>query len=96
MTTTAEGIAAQLAAHGVEFGKRYVDPASGFTGEVSALYFYKHGCLRVSLRGRNLSTGEPAEFTFDAPDLVDEETSLPVAPSPRTGGPHGLSGPSRH
>lgn len=81
----------QLDTHGIEFGRRYKDPASGFEGEVQALYFFKHGCLRVALRGVNRTTGEPAEFTFDAPELVDVETAAAVPATRRTGGPHDLA-----
>lgn len=88
-------IAEQLAAHGIEFGKRYRDPASGFEGECKAMFFYEHGCMRVSLRGLNKTSGEPAEFSFDAPELVAVDTQRPVPPSTRTGGPHDLSPPSR-
>lgn len=85
----------QMEAHGIEFGKRYRDPASDFEGEVTALYFYKHGCMRVALRGRNATTGEPAEFTFDAPELVEVATEKPVPSSRRTGGPHDLKAVAR-
>lgn len=94
-STTMTQIAEQLEAHGVEFGKRYRDPSSGFEGDLQSMYFYKHGCLRVELRGVNKTTGEPASFVFDAPELVAVETEAPVPPSRRTGGPHGLSGPPR-
>lgn len=90
-TDTQTQVAEQMADHGIEFGRRYRDPASGFVGEVQALYFFKHGCLRVALRGVNRTTGEPAEFTFDAPELVEVETEKPVPPSKRTGGPHDLT-----
>lgn len=92
---TNKQIVEQLDAHGIEFGERYRDPSSGFEGDVQAMYFYKHGCLRVCLRGVNKTTGEPAEFTFDAPELVAVETAKPVPAGPRTGGPHGLQGPTR-
>ena len=90
-STTRTQINEQIDAHGIEFGKRYRDPASSFEGEVQALYFYKHGCLRVELRGQNKTTGEPASFVFDAPELVSVETEQPVPPSRRTGGPHDLA-----
>lgn len=80
----------QLEAHGIEFGEKYRDPSSGFEGYAEHLYFFKHGCMRVSLRGVNKTTGEPAEFTFDAPELVRCEDGEPVARGPRTGGPHDL------
>jgi len=48
-TDTYKQVAEQIDAHGIEFGKRYCDPASEFEGEVTALYFFKHGCMRVSL-----------------------------------------------
>lgn len=90
-STTAKQVADQMSEHGIEFGRKYRDPASGFEGEVQALYFFKHGCLRVSLRGVNRTTGEPAEFTFDAPELVEVETEKPVPAGRRTGGPHDLA-----
>ena len=93
--STKEQTNEQLDAHGIEFGERYRDPSSGFEGDVQALYFYKHGCMRVCLRGVNNSTGEPAEFAFDAPELVKVETQQPVPAGPRTGGPHDLKVPAR-
>lgn len=89
-TSTRKQIDSQLKEHGVVFGRRYRDPASGFEGEVQALYFFKHGCMRVQLRGVNRTTGEPAEFVFDAPELVVVDTGAPVPAGPRTGGPHDL------
>jgi hypothetical protein len=90
-STTAQQVSEQMDEHGIEFGIRYRDPASGFEGEPTALYFFKHGCLRVALRGVNKTTGEPAEFTFDAPELVAVETKQPVPAGTRTGGPHDLA-----
>lgn len=90
-TGTARQIAEQMAEHEIEFGIRYRDPASGFEGEPTALYFFKHGCLRVALRGVNKTTGEPAEFTFDAPELVEVETMKAVPAGIRSGGPHDLA-----
>lgn len=90
-TDTCKQIAEQIDDHGIEFGKRYRDPASEFEGEVTALYFFKHGCMRVALRGKNKTTGEPAEFTFDAPELVAVETAKAVPAGKRTGGPHDLA-----
>lgn len=90
-TTTRDQILEQLDIHGIEFGKKYRDPASGFEGEVQSMYFFKHGCLRVELRGTNRTTGEPASFAFDAPDLVKVETAEPVPAGKRTGGPHDLT-----
>lgn len=87
---TAEQIIEQLKAHGIEFGKKYRDPSSGFEGDVQTFMFYKHGCMRVFLRGTNKTTGEPAEFAFDAPELIEIETEKPVPKSRRTGGPHDL------
>ncbi len=92
---TSKQIIDQLDAHKIEFGKTYKDPASGFEGSVQAMFFYKHGCLRVGLRGVNKTTGEPAEFTFDAPELVEVKTGAAVPKGPRTGGPHDLIGPAR-
>lgn len=94
-TATTKAIVEQLNDHGIEFGKRYRDPSSKFEGEVAALYFFKHGCLRVALRGTNKTTGEPAEFSFDAPELVEVETAKPVPAGTRTGGPHDLAAISR-
>lgn len=94
MTTTADQIAEQLEAHRIEFGKTYRDPASGFEGVATALYFFKHGCLRIGLRGQNRTTGEPAEFTFDAPELVEvlpDRNEQPVPAGTRKGGPHDLA-----
>ncbi len=87
---TFDQILEQLKAHGIEFGKKYRDPSSGFEGDVQTFCFYKHGCMRVWLRGVNKTTGEPAEFSFDAPELVEVETEKPVPAGKRTGGPHGL------
>jgi hypothetical protein len=84
-------IVEQLDEHGIEFGVKYRDPASGFEGEVQSMYFYRHGCLRVELRGSNRTTGEPASFVFDAPDLVKVETNVPVPAGRRTGGPHDMA-----
>lgn len=92
---TTSAIIEQLDTHGIEFGKQYRDPASQFQGFVKGLHFYEHGCLRVSLRGINKTTGEPAEFTFDAPELVAVETEKAVPASRRTGGPHDLKPPAR-
>lgn len=92
---TRKQIVEQIDAHGIEFGEKLRDPASGFEGEVQSMHFYKHGCLRICLRGVNKTTGEPAEFMFDAPELVAVKTETPVPAGPRTGGPHGLTGPSR-
>lgn len=89
-SVTTTQIAEQLQEHQIEFGVAYVDPASGFEGEVQALYFFKHGCMRVLLRGSSKTTGEPAEFTFDAPELVKVETKEPVPAGKRNGGPHEL------
>lgn len=100
-TDTLKSVTSQLEDHGIEFGERLRDPASGFEGVVKAMHFYEHGCLRVSLRGVNNTTGEPAEFSFDAPEpekiteVVGGTTSAPVPPSDRTGGPHGLTPPAR-
>lgn len=88
--STRKQIVAQLKDHGIAFGRRYRDPSSGFEGDVQALYFFKHGCMRVQLRGVNRTTGEPAEFVFDAPELVEVATSKPVPAGARTGGPHDL------
>lgn len=88
---SAAQIAEQMEAHGVEFGEPYRDPASGFVGEVQSLYFFKHGCMRIELRGRNNTTGEPASYVFDAPDLVKVETAEPVPAGRRTGGPHDMA-----
>ena len=92
-TDTQKMIEEQMKAHGIEFGKKYRDPASGYEGEVSGIFFYKHGCTRVCLRGVNKTTGEPADYIFDAPELVSVETDIPVPPSKKTGGPHDLTGP---
>lgn len=92
---TTSAVIEQLDIHDIQFGKQYRDPASQFQGFVKGLHFYEHGCLRVSLRGINKTTGEPAEFSFDAPELVAVETEKAVPASPRTGGPHGLTPPSR-
>ncbi|HUW00818.1 MAG TPA: hypothetical protein VMW08_00565 [Acidimicrobiales bacterium] len=91
MSETAAQINDQMDEHGIEWGVRYRDPASGFEGEPTGLYFFKHGCLRVALRGVNRTTGEPAEFTFDAPELVAVETAEPVPAGSRNGGPHDLA-----
>lgn len=88
---TIDQVVEQLVAHGIEFAGKYRDPASGFEGEVQSLYFFKHGCLRVELRGTNKTTGEPASFAFDAPDLVKVETGEAVPRGSRTGGPHDLT-----
>jgi len=88
---TTEQIVEQLDDHGIEFGSKYRDPASGFVGEVQSMYFYKHGCLRIELRGRNRTTGEPAAFVFDAPELVAVETAQQVPAGKRKGGPHDLA-----
>lgn len=95
MTTTALDVAEQITVHGIEFGDRMRDKASGFEGLVTALYLYQHGCMRVQLRGASRTTGEPIDATFDAPELEHVATGQPVARSRRTGGPHGLSGPSQ-
>lgn len=94
-TKTHQMLSEQLEAHGIEFGESYRDPASGFEGVVKALHFYEHGCLRVSLRGMNKTTGEPAEFSFDAPELEKVATGETVPKGRRTGGPHGLTPPAR-
>ena len=94
-TQTRKQIDEQLDAHRIEFGEKYRDPASGFEGYVKAMHFYEHGCLRVSLRGVNTQSGEPAEFSFDAPELVAVKTEKAVPAGPRTGGPHGLTPPAR-
>jgi hypothetical protein len=91
---TTRQLVEQMDAHRIEFGKKYRDPASGFVGEVQALYFYKHGCLRVSLRGQHKTSGEPAEFTFDAPELVAVDTGVQVPAGKRSGGPHDLASPA--
>jgi len=93
-TAAALDVAEQITAHGIEFGDRMRDEASGFEGHVCALYLYEHGCMRVQLRGANKTTGEPVDATFDAPELEHATTGEPVARSRRTGGPHGLSGPA--
>lgn len=89
-TQTRKQIDEQLDAHGIQFGEKYRDPASGFEGFVKGMHFYEHACLRVSLRGVNKTTGEPAEYSFDAPELVAVADDKPVPSSSRTGGPHGL------
>lgn len=87
---TTKQIVEQLEAHGLSFGKKYRDPSSGFEGDIQTFMFYKHGCMRVFLRGVNKTTGEPAEFAFDAPELVEVVTEKPVPAGKRTGGPHDL------
>lgn len=76
--------------HGIEFGVKYRDPSSGFEGYAEQIYFFKHGCTRVCLRGMNRTTGEPAEFSFDAPELVRVDTETKVPAGTRTGGPHDI------
>lgn len=91
-------IAEQMKAHGIEFGERYRDTASNFEGNAVAITFFEHACVRIMLRGTNMMTNEPGEFTFDAPDLVKvikatpnaRERTEPVPPGPKTGGPHGI------
>ena len=94
-TATQDAVESHLAEYGIEFGEKYRDPSSNFEGTATALYFYRHGCLRVGLRGMNKTTGEPAEFTFDAPELIKVATEEPVPVGTRRGGPHGMTGPSR-
>lgn len=89
-TDSMKMITEQLIAHNIEFGERYKDRASGFEGQVTAIYFFEHGCMRVALRGTNHSTGEPAEAVFDAPELISVATAAPVPASSRKGGPHDL------
>lgn len=88
---TTSQIVEQLDAHRIEFGDRLRDPASGFEGEVQSLYFFRHGCMRVELRGKNNTTGEPASFVFDAPELERVGTQEPVPAGSRRGGPHDLT-----
>jgi hypothetical protein len=92
---TVAAITDQVKAHGIEFGKRYRDKASGFEGVCVSLYYFEHGCCRACLRGASKTTGEPVEATFDAPDLLAVDTEQAVPKGPRTGGPHGLGGPPR-
>lgn len=92
---TEKTIGEQVRAHGVEFGNKYRDKSSGFEGMVAAVHIYEHGCMRVTLRGQNKMSGEPGEYSFDAPDLIAVVDEKPVPAGPRIGGPHGLKGPSR-
>lgn len=95
MSETRDQVVEQIDAHGIEFGEKYRDPASGFEGVVVALYFFEHGCMRVNLRGHNESTGGALEQAFDAPELVRVVDEKPVPAGSRTGGPHDLSPVSR-
>lgn len=93
-TPTQTLVEGQLAEYGIEFGERYRDKASGFEGQVTALYFFEHGCLRVNLRGTDRQTGAPVEATFDAPELIKASTQERVPAGSLRGGPHGLASPA--
>lgn len=92
-----KAIKSQLDEWPVEYGDRMVDEASGFQGVVTAIFFYQHGCMRINLRGRSLTTGEPLECTFDAPELklVSDDMRDKGDRPAHTGGPHSLTPPSR-
>lgn len=78
----------------IDLGKKYRDSATGFEGTASAVYFFKHGCERVALKGLN-NQGDLVEFTFDAPELEDLSGKPVKLLEPRTGGPHDRTPVSR-
>lgn len=72
----------------ISLGERYTDTQTGFTGHVTAVYFYEHACERVCLKA--MVDGEIKEYVFDALELKHADTGA-KATSPRTGGPHDRS-----
>lgn len=76
-----------------ELGKRYRDPISGFEGVATGRYEFLHGCVRWQLAGQ--IKGEPKDFVFDEPQLVEVADEVtyettrgkggPVPLAPRTG-----------
>lgn len=71
----------------IELGKKYRDSATGFEGTASAVYFFKHGCERVALKGLN-NQGDLVEFVFDAPELEHQSGEAVKLLEAKTGGPH--------
>ena len=76
----------------VKLGKRYRDTITGFEGVAYGQTEYLFGCYRVTLTGVN-KDGDPAEFTFDAPQLEEIKDAPRHEKAQRTGGPR--NAPSR-
>ena len=80
----------------VQLGELYRDTATGFVGTAAAVYFFLHGCERVSLKKLH-GLGELVESVFDAPELEHAGSGEPVKMAElKTGGPHGRSAVPRH
>jgi hypothetical protein len=69
----------------VKLGERYRDTVSGYEGIATAVYFYLHGCERVTLESWREAAAEMKELTFDAPRLEHVETKKQLTTT-RTGG----------
>jgi len=72
----------------IKLGARYRDQVSGWDGIAEAVYFYRNGCVRVSLAHHD-KDGQPQAFVFDEQevDYIDEGVSLFAPVTAPTGGP---------
>jgi hypothetical protein len=56
--------------HIVELGDEAADTVTGFSGVVTAITKYLHGCRRIMLQPRELDSGKLRDaYTFDEPQL---------------------------
>ena len=70
----------------IVLGEKYRDDQTGLEGIAVAIYFYQHGCERVTLEHFDEIKKVINSTTLDAPRLTHIKTNKKVTVS-RTGGP---------
>jgi len=70
----------------IVLGEKYVDKQTGLEGVATAIYFFQHGCERVTIETFDTVQKQIREQTFDAPRLTHVASGR-TARVTRTGGP---------
>jgi len=81
-----------------ELGDRVKEKASGWEGNITAIYLYSNGCVRYEVQGANKQTGCPEFMAFDEAFLEKvnrkgikrTEKKMERTVPARTGGAHTL------
>lgn len=77
----------------LQLGSKYKDTVSGWTGTLTAVYFYLNGCVRGSIDAKD-KDGQPKGYVFDEEQLQLLAAKPKATPS-KSGGPRDNTPPAR-